>query len=834
MLAAALMLGSQPVPAEPVDFSIPAGDAAETLKNFGAQARLQLLFVNEAVERHATQAVSGELEPRDALERLLAGTGLTFEFVNERTVAIRAAVTTSRAGAIPQGKVALERLARVQAPTADRAEDEVAGRKTEASEEQTTHSEVSEVVVTAQKRTERLIDVPQAVTVVSGEELAKIGAVRFFDFADNVPGLSFNTLGAGMTQITLRGLTTGFWDISSTVALYVDELPFGASGSFASSQRLTLDAALFDLDRVEVLKGPQGTLYGASSIGGLIKYVTKKPDATRFDGQVQTGFSATSQGGPSYNGAGAINIPISTDKLALRASGFYSRDGGFMDNTAQGQKDVNQSDTYGGRADLLFTPSDKLSLRITGFVQNVDRDGEMVADYTFAGEPVNGLNQSRLVDEPYYQRFRSGSATLDYDFGWASLISISSYQTVESVFNWDLSGLFAPLFTRLGFPTSSAGIWERGTTDKFTQELRLSSSGKGRLEWVLGAFYTDEDSEFAYGYASYDAASQKSILNYVSQPSTYEEYAVFGDLTWHFTDKFDITGGVRFAPNRQTYEVISTGPLPIIASAPVAKSDDEVTTYLANARYRFSDRATMYVRYATGYRPGGPNLVYVNPATGQTVGSPKFEADSLDSYEIGFKGETEDRRFGIDAAAFYVEWDNILINVIRNGFGARDNAPDGATVRGGELALTARPLRGLTVTGALAYTDAQMSEANPALGAGKGERLPGVPRFTESLNIDHAFADARWQPTLGMSLRYISDRRASFNGSLGYPQYTLPDYTTVDLRAGLKLGSVSTQLYLRNIFDERGQISALTALGVPARVAIQQPRTIGLVASMSF
>lgn len=693
---------------------------------------------------------------------------------------------------------------------------------------------LSELVVTAQKREERLIDVPQSVSVLQAEGFGRTGATQFLDFANAVPGLSFQTAGGGgWTQITLRGVTTGF-DVGPTVGVYVDEVPYGSSTAFALGAQHALDVGLFDLDRVEVLRGPQGTLYGASTMGGLIKYVTKRPDATRLGVDAQAGTSASRDGGVSYNGALAINAPIAPDRAALRASGFYSRDGGYVANLALGEEDVNHADIYGGRVDLSFTPSEALSIRLGGFLQDISRDGQATVEYTLEGIPqYGGLDQFRRFDEPNDLRYRLGSGTLAYRFGGAALTSISSYQTARSEGPWDISAVYVPLLQAvLGRSYSGVRYSNNVRTNKFTQEVRLAGEDGRPLEWVVGGFFTHETSRWEEQFDLRDPAGNPAPndLYAFSAPSVYDEYAGFGNLTWHLTDRFSLTGGLRYAYNDQEYTQNGAGLF--IGSRPTASSDEDVVTYLANARYRFSDQATGYVRYATGYRPGGPNASANDPVTGLPLGSPRFEADRLRSYEIGLKGETPNQRLGLEVAGYYIDWDNIQVQVIRGGFALRANAPGGASVRGGELTLTARPISAFTVAGTLAYQDAHISEADADLGAANGERLPNVPRFTTSLNADYELSVGQVRPTVGGTLRYVSDRRVSFDAST-LPQYRLPDYATVDLRAGLTLHPVNVSLFVRNLLDERGQLSViLPQFG--NRIAILQPRTIGVAVTRPF
>lgn len=787
------------------DLNIPRQSLDLALKDLAQQTGLQIARLSESADGAAVVGpVSGSLTPGAALESLLRTQGLTFEIVDERTIAVFRVAQSSAA---------------VPAESADDAR-------------------LEEIVVTAQKRTERLIDTPQSVTVLSADTLARLGATQFRDFADTIPGLSLSTAGAGVNQISLRGVTVGS-DISSTVGIYVDEVPYGSSTAFARSAQLALDAGLFDLQRIEVLRGPQGTLYGASTMGGLLKYVTRQPDVSRLGGATQAGISSTHSGGLSYHAAGTLNAPLVSEKMAVRATGFYSRDGGYIDNLALGQKNVDRAASYGGRADLLFAPTEAFNIRIVGFLQNISRDGFQSAGYTLAGDPVDSsLDQRRALAEPFDQRFRLTSATVTYDLEGASLTSISSYQTVRTEQLWDLSVSYTPFCAFVARTCGTVGMTDEASTDKFTQEIRLAADGARKVEWVVGGYYTHETSRFLQEFVLSDTAGQPlpNDLFGLTWPTRYQEYAAFGDLTWRLTDKLDVTGGVRYAHNSQKFGQLGLGPF--VVSTPTTRSNDHVFTYLANTRYHFNDHAVGYLRYATGYRPGGPNPILIDPTTGEPTSASTFDADELKSYEAGFKGETADRRFGIDVAAYAIDWSDIQIVVVRGGIGGRANAPGGATIRGAELGLTARPIRSLTTTATFAYQHGEMSQADTDLGVAKGERLPNVPRFSAALSTDYALAAGGVQPRIGATVRYVDDRRASFDRSTSAPQYVIPSYTTADVRAGLTLGSVDLQLYVRNIFDERGQqrlpITGIFPTGGPILVSIMQPRTAGLTISTEF
>lgn len=787
-------------------FDIPAQPLSSAVLEFSRQADVMVVLPPELAAGKRSAAVKGSLSVNAAIAQLLRRTGLR---------AMPNAAGGYRVAPFAEGRGA----ARAESSTASSGEE-------------------SEIIVTAQKREQRLIETPQAISVLSDKTLNKLGAVQFRDFANTVPGLSYTTQGPGWTQLALRGVTTGF-DSGPSVGIYVDDVPFGASSALSGAATLTLDVGLFDINRIEVLRGPQGTLYGASTMGGLIKYVSKQPNTSAFSADLQTGVSATEHGGVSYNGAVTINAPLSADKAALRASAFYSHDGGYIDNLQLSHDNVNRGRVYGGRLDLLLAPAEALEVRIGAFAQNIHRDGTSFADISAAGVPIDGrLDQRRAYDEPFEQRFRLVSGTVKYDFGPAELTSISSYQTVRSQYFIDLTALYVPIFTPLGPPYSnySAYGWINSrTTKKFTQEIRLTSKGNSPLQWLIGAFYTNEkvgDDQYFVVRGLAGQPLPDSIYTF-DAPSKYREYAAFGNLTYHITDKFDVSGGIRYAKNKQNYTQNGTG---LIGSTPPVSSRESVVTYLANATYKFTSHATAYVRFATGYRPGGPNYFVLDATTGQTFGSPNFEADRLKSYEAGIKFETDDRRYGADLAAYYIDWDNIQVSSFRGGFSVIANAPGGATVRGGEATLFAKPIEGLSLVGTLAYQDGHLSEADPDLRNTKGERLPTVPRFTASALADYQFTNTGLRPSVGVTVRHVSNRTASFNQSFT-PQYRLPAYTTFDLRSAVAIGSINAQLFVRNVFDKRAQLSALTSFsggGGPYRLSIAQPRTFGMMLTSSF
>jgi iron complex outermembrane recepter protein len=797
---------------------------SEALRRLTEQTGLQVLMPgdNASADAFVGQRVAGEFPLPAVLDQLLSNTGLTYEFVNKNTFRVMR-VDSRRAAGDPAKEIRVSQAAPGSTSSA-------AGQRS--TQDESAPVVLEQVIVTAQKRVERLIDVPQSVSVLSAETLGSRGATQFRDFADTIPGVSFMSSAAGRTQVTLRGVTTGL-DVSPTVGVYVDEVPYGSSTGFARGGNLALDVGLFDLNRIEVLRGPQGTLYGASAMGGILKYVTREPDLTNSTAQLQAGFSGTKKGDANYDVAGSLNAPLVDGKVAVRASGYMTHDGGYVNNLALGENDVNNSDIYGGRVDFLFRPLENFDLRLTAFAQNISQEGFSVVDLNSnTGAPIDGsLDQRHFYEEPFDQHFRLLSATATYEMASADLTSITSFQTTDARFSFDTTRSFSvlcPIFIQT--TCGSVAVLDGSATDKWTQELRLASSGKQMLEWQFGAFYTNEDSSASQVSALRDPAGQpiSATLFTYSGPSNYEEYAGFGDVTWNATEKLSFTAGARYSENRQDIEQIATG---LIGSNPRTKSSEGVATYLANARYRFNENTTAYARFATGYRPGGPNYVVTDSTTGALIGTPTYDADRLKSYEVGFKADHSSGMFSIDASAYFIDWDNIIVTVFRGAFSGRANAPGGATIVGQEFALTVRPIDGLTLGLTGAHQDATLSAANSDLGAADDERLPNVPRYSASFSADYKLPLELSEVTLGTTVRTVDDRNAGF----GATAHELPGYTTVDLRAGLMLGSFDTVLYVRNAFDERGQVA--NPLGSPpglAIVSILQPTTVGVRVTKSF
>lgn len=691
------------------------------------------------------------------------------------------------------------------------------------------------IIVTAQKRDESIRDVPQSLVVVTGEDLTSKGVQSVEDLAGQIPGVStYNFGGAGQTSVNVRGVTVGV-DTSATVATYVDDVPFGSGSAYSGLGQIGLELGSFDVQRVELLRGPQGTLYGASALGGLLKYVLVEPDMDELNGTLQLEGYAGAQS-QSYAVRGAISVPVVTDKVAIRITGVQAEDGGYVDNIARGETNIDGYDKQVGRFTIAITPTDSLKLHGTVLLQRLDRDGSSDVYYNrTTGQLVYGdLQNSQPFASPFKQKTNVYSFGGEYDFGGATLQAMVARQNFDNTYSQDASEAYPALLGGF-FPMNEAGVNTILNLDKTVAEVRLASSGKARLEYLLGLYYTDEDiSKVSQLVGAQDGTPLGVDLGTFTLPSTYREKAAYGNLTYHFTDRFDATVGIRVARNDQSFEQIGTGVL--AGNNPGGSASETAVTYLGTMRYRFGDDNLAYVRVASGYRPGGPNLAILDPMTGLPIGGSTFKSDSLWSYEAGVKLRPASW-LTADVSYFHNDWKDIQLNAVRNAIGVIANGA-GAKSDGVEFAFTARPIPEWTASLSGAWIDSRLNGAASDIGGIDGENLPNSPRWTLGASTDYElFDNGSFKGSIGASWKYVGERTASFDAAAGIPQYVLPAFNTLDLRAGLEAGHWNLDLYVRNLFDERGQLSATTAYafaGGPARVTVVRPRTFGAILSTTF
>lgn len=725
-------------------------------------------------------------------------------------------------------------------------------------------AQVSEVVVTAQKREERLLDVPVQVTTVGADTLTKQNLVQLQDFYTRIPGLQYS--GGRVTQLSIRGINSG-GIANPTVAILVDDVQFG--GSTGAGQPPIPDFDPGTLDHIEVLRGPQGTLYGAASLGGLIKYVTKAPSTSDFFGRVELGAAGVKGGDNGYSARGSLNVPLFQDKVAVLVSGFWRDDPRWLDNvnaTARGAN-INRKKTYGGRAAVLFRPVDDLSITLTAMKQRFNQEYNDLAESnttavcvacqpagstaitSFEPLPANGsdIHNLNVAFSDGYSTFELYTGRIEYDLHWADFTSITAWNKAFNVVNNDVTRVFGGLLLppRPGTPANgvSVGIANANETKKYSQEFRLSSPGGGKIDWLAGVFWTGEESQVPQTLTVYDASKSSVLVPYVGTgPQKYREAAAFGDVTYHFDDKLSVQVGARYAENKQSsvFTLKLTGPGLVFGPAGTrfARSSENAFTWLITPSYKITPDMMVYARVASGYRPGGPN-------TGITGVGATFDSDSVINYEAGFKGYVIPGVLSLDIAAFQIDWKDIQLSntdavtqltFLSNGGKARS--------RGLEAAGVWRPMPGLTVDANATYTDAELVEnlpvGNNTLTGAKGDRLPFTPKWASSISVQQDFdLSDKLTAYVGASYAYIGERWSVFKTNAPAatrPRYTIPSYTTVDLRAGLNYDRAwDVTLFVRNLFDKDGIITSGNRNGTNTPTArFVQPRTIGVTLGASF
>ena len=693
----------------------------------------------------------------------------------------------------------------------------------------------SEIVVTAQKRSERLKDVPAAITAVTSANLQELNAAKLDDYVARIPGLTVSQAGgaAAATQLTIRGITTGAGG-NPTVGIYIDESPFGASSGIGGYTVPDLDPQ--DLARVEVLRGPQGTLYGAGSLGGLLKYVTADPDPSRFFGRLQVDGSAVDGGGEGYSLRAAANIPLSDD-LALRVSGYNRRDPGFIDNVLTGERNYNDTRFYGGRAALGWQRGD-WKIRLSGLFQHYDGSAPIVDYDSVTFQPVNGdLKQSRVPGSTKVkQDIGAVSLLVEGDLGFATLTSATAYNHQTGNFPIDyttiLGPVLGPVFGDIGYRSATPV-----KVEKFTQELRLASPATNTLSWQLGLFYTRETQALSTSFVPIDIATGATIpgipdLGSGTLDTKFREIAIFGDVTYRLSSAFDITAGLRYSENRQHSIAIYSGLL-FPNTTVESPSRDNAVTFLINPRLHLDANTMVYARFASGFRPGGPNTVA--PPLPQS-----YAPDRVTDYEIGLKSDLFDRMLSLELAAFLIDWKKIQIQRVAPLGSFIDNGPS-AVSKGIEASASLRPMRGLELYGNITYTDAHLTKDLPANSGGvsgaigvDGDRLPLTSRWGAAAGANYSVPlSGDWNAIFGVDWRHVGARLGAFPNP-GQVRYQLPSYDVFDARIGVSDDRWSLTLYAKNIGDARGQSTDVNPGTGLTAVSVLQPRTFGVSAAVKF
>ena len=816
-----------------IDLNIPAHMALEdALIEWGIKAGVTVMINSRTVNWQVTQEVRGSLTARKALTELLEGSGLWYSNDGGRILIVPK--NPLLPSGLWEGGAEPPRLL----TSSDGNQDSSApgGLDSSTSTDSSRQEHLNEVVVTAQKREERLQDVPVPVTAISGTVLASSNQIRVQDYYSQIPGLNLALIGAEATPvISIRGVTTGGYT-NPTVGIMVDDVPYGSSTSEGAGYSVP-DIDPSDLARVEVLRGPQGTLYGASSIGGLLKFVTVDPSVSDLTGQLQVGGEHIWNGHElGYNVRGSINVPLG-DTFAIRASAHSELDPGYIDNIETGKMGVNAKRSDGGRVSALWLPTDGLSVKLSALIQDSRREG---ADDVQEG--LGPLQQSELLGTGGYERkTQAYSATVKFKQDSSEFTSATGYSVDRYFISNDVTSSFGGvggLASLYGVTGASAPF--EGMTRKVTQEFRFSVPLATRLDWLMGVFYTHEavqqPSEFLAVDPTTGDVAGTLLANNV--PSTFQEYAAFTDFTVHVTDQLDIQLGGRKSRDSQSFSSSWTGPYVStfgLSNQPEMSSSDSPFTYLITPKLTLSPDMMTYARIASGYRPGGPNGTC-------TTGIPcQFGADKTQNYDLGVKGDVADHLLTFDASIYYIDWKNIQLSLV-DASGSVGYTGNGSRAKsqGVELSVQANPIQSFSVSAWVAYNDAQLSENPPTGGfiAHSGDRLPYSGRWSANVTLNQDFrVGSDTTVFVGASSSYVDKRLGNFAGvfSSSPDRQVFPAYVQVDLRSGVRYFNWTSNFFINNVADRRGVLAGgLDNPDNPAIFQLIQPRTIGLSLTRSF
>jgi iron complex outermembrane recepter protein len=709
---------------------------------------------------------------------------------------------------------------------------------------------LEEIVVTAQRREQRLQDVPAAISSLSGDSLNRRNLQGNADLVARVPSLSLDVQGPGESTLSIRGVGTAY-GLAPAVSYYLNETPLDIRTDGSTG---VPDVDFFDVDRVEVLRGPQGTLYGSSSMGGALRVLTAQPDPSGFAAKAETGVSTMDGGGTGYVGKAAVNVPVG-DNAAIRFVGAYEKIPGYVDRAAPGdwfepdpdlpisERRTNDADLLSGRILGLLQVNDKVKITPSIWYSEIDAGG--------ASEYHTNLPRFTVAatyPTPAKSKAVNGNLLVEADLGFANLISSSSMLTRDVNNNRDLSLLMVNLAPLFGLPAVDYPTLDRFTSDNegLIQEVRLTSPTDQRLTWVAGAYFSrfEQDS-----VELLDSESFATAIGQVDDTSIYtfeqevidRQGAVFVDLNYAATPKLDLTVGARYYELRSSLENVQTGVL-AAPNQPLVRADASGTSPRAVVAYRPTDDFMLYATAARGYRPGGPNVGLPDGIGCELSDAyqPLYDPDSVWNYELGAKSEFMQRRLSINVALYQIDWEDVQQAVADPGCGYIIVANVGeAQSRGAELEILMRPIDDLTLSASASYTDAEFTSIADAYqlasAATTGDPLPGIPET--KFNVDAQYGrelgnDRSW--FVRADWTYLSSVPTGFT-----TQNTRPSFSAIGASATYRFGRYEVSLYGRNLTNEDGIVDisegATTSIeGIFWTQISTPPRTIGLNLAVDF
>lgn len=696
---------------------------------------------------------------------------------------------------------------------------------------------LSEVTVTATRREQSLHAVNASVTALTGEDLRNSGIHDLDGVLGRIPGLSFTNDGFPGYRITLRGITGGtIAEARPLSAFYLDETPMMTlAGTAAAVAYGGPRVQAIDLERLEVNRGPQGTLFGTSAMGGAVRMITHRPDVTRMTWNSTAGFSSTARGGDNMELDATLNLPLASERAAVRISGFYREVGGFTDNIARSVRDVDAAEISGGRLALLWNASPKLTLQASVHRQQRTMDGLSAADV--AAGPYSQERWSVERDDETWWLF---NLTLDYELPGAQLRSITSYLDRQPDYAFDItafiervSGVFNPTWNQFDDRVRDV-----------IQEIRLVSQNESRIAWLAGVYYQSQDRWLDNEVPSpgFDALTgglaasfgYPDTLGLAQLDAALGQRALYGEASLALAPHWEVTAGARWFRFDLDVEDVGDGLFNGGRTVLTGSSREEGVTPRFGIAYRPGDRLHIFLNAAQGFRPGGFNqftdeLIELCAdeleQLGYTGAPPPFESDSLWNYEVGARIRGPTGRFSLDGALYYIDWDEMqTLKVLNCGLGIAENAGH-AVSKGVELQLQWRPTGTLDLDFALAYTNAKLAEDAPNVSGEKGEAIPTVARWMGNIRARQRFdLSNRWQGFVQAEYQYVDSTWNDFDQAI---RIRVPSRQLVNLRVGLEAGRWSLEVFADNALDERAVLTHSNNIAGNWQV-IAPPRTIGV------
>lgn len=871
-----------------IDTKIPPQDLGSALKQFAQFRDMQVLYFSASVKELKSNGATGDLTASETLDRLLSGTGLTYRYVDGNAVALLPASATgpqapeSRAvTSEKEGKSDSSnsfRLAQENSAASEGAAPIAAARATPAvsvGPAQRT-SELQTVVVTAEKRSQNAQSVPISLSVLTGTEIQQMGIKDVSDIAQLAPGIAVQNTGPGENTIVMRGVSSSA-GVSSTTGVYYGEVPV--------SLVRQVDMPLFDLARVEVLRGPQGTLYGSGSMGGTIKYVPNVPEFNRFTTTVGVGMEHIDGSyGLGHKTYGVVNIPLVDDKLAARIMVFSQSDKGYIDRydvsqtnpvtgvdtTIAPSRDVNSVNWYGYQIMLRYKPWNNVTITPMFLSQKEKAASLFVVDLPQSDLAAGQLLQARDANSPHSNDANIANLTIDATFGALDLVSTTSYLSLVSNENEDSAATQHVLMGIAG-PVVAFPVWTWSKPREFIEELRASVK-LDAFEGTLGFYYNHTNtlggqnipfpSQWLTDYTSLYGSVQAALGNpdydihgtmyYGDDVSASTERSVFGQGTYHITDKLSATAGLRAA----YFDVSGSGFAWGWANGPESHHDSSGSFHGISPKYNITYDLTpdvmVYSTVAKGFRSGSSESPAPVAVCGEQLrdelgiqSSPTvYSPDSLWSYEVGAKTRAFHRRMTLNGAAYYIDWSNLQERVaLRCGFPFTGNYGK-ARVEGAEAELTLLPIDRLLLHSSVSYTEATLRSTTPGTSGVAGDTLPDVPKWTASISAEYrqpVTDDMDGFVRVEGSYQGMEFRNFPLSNGAYDPFRVVPAYEFFNLRFGVRRAGSKWDVtaYVNNLTNKLAQ-SGLRGSDTGADldgtrpVAIVQPRTFGVETTWRF